>query len=61
MFPGMCQQGTFLLKNGTFPNMFAVFVWCQSGFAFEDAPKVGGIVHVDMIGNFFAAEVGENQ
>lgn len=54
-------QGTFLILNGTFPNMVAVFVGSQSGFSFKNPAEIGGVVDVNVVSDFFAAEISENK
>jgi hypothetical protein len=41
--------------------MIAVFVWSKAGFLFKDPAEIGRVVHLNVVGNFLAAQVGENE
>lgn len=41
--------------------MFAVLGRGEARFLFEDAAEVGRVVHMDVVGDFLAAKIGENQ
>jgi len=41
--------------------MFAVLVRREAGFLFEDAAEIGRVVHMNVVGDLFTAQIGENQ
>ncbi len=41
--------------------MLAVLGRCEARFLFEDAAEIGWVVHMDVIGDFLATQIGENK